>query len=166
MTTSLTRVMNAINDRVIGKFWIGYFRESFRGEVNDQLLQSFSNGDQTRADVARRLDKRPEQITRWLSSPCNLELDTISDLALALGLVPKIRFEKVGTQSTNERVHSFVTLQAGPTQFFGTAEKSYVHLGSASNVRDVIEVGFSASTGEALSKSTAATRVTEIPAHA
>lgn len=96
MTTSLTRVMNAIKEPRIAKYWIGYFRENFRGEINDQLLEAFHTSGITKADIARRLERRPEQVTRWLSAPCNLEADTISDIALSLGLVAKIRFEKVG----------------------------------------------------------------------
>jgi hypothetical protein len=37
-----------------------------------------------KAKLARRLDKRPEQITRWLSEPGNLTFDTLSDLLLGL----------------------------------------------------------------------------------
>lgn len=108
MSISLTRVINALKEPKIGKYWIGYFRENFRGEINDQLLESFEVSDLTKADIARKLDRRPEQITRWLLAPGNLESDTISDIALALGLVPRIRFEKIEEQKTNEEVHEFI----------------------------------------------------------
>ena len=39
----------------------------------------------SRKDIAAKLRKDPAQITRWLSSPTNLTLDTISDLLLACG---------------------------------------------------------------------------------
>ena len=47
----------------------------------------------TRADLARRLGKRPEQVTRWLAGPGNLKIDTLSDLLLAMGheLVIEVR---------------------------------------------------------------------------
>ncbi|MER9431466.1 hypothetical protein NKJ55_31085 [Mesorhizobium sp. M0106] len=108
MTISLTRLMSAIKEPNIAKFWIAYFRENFRGEINDQLLEAFHESDITKADIARKLDKRPEQITRWLSAPCNLESDTISDIALSLGYVPKIRFEKIGAEQSNNRTHAFL----------------------------------------------------------
>jgi transcriptional regulator with XRE-family HTH domain len=38
----------------------------------------------TKATLARRLGKAPEQITRWLASPGNLRLDTVSDILLAM----------------------------------------------------------------------------------
>lgn len=34
---------------------------------------------------AAALEKDPAQITRWLSAPSNFELDTLSDILLALG---------------------------------------------------------------------------------
>jgi len=108
MTTYLTRVMSAIKEPKIPKYWLGYFRENFRGEINDQLQEAFHTGGATKSEIARKLHRRPEQITRWLSAPCNLEADTISDIALALGLTPKIRFEKVGEYRSNEKVHTFI----------------------------------------------------------
>lgn len=108
MTTSLTRVMNAIKEPAISKYWLAYFRENFRGVINDQLLEAFESSGITKADIARKLGRRPEQVTRWLSAPGNLETDTISDIALAFGLVPKIGFEKVGEARSNRRVHAFI----------------------------------------------------------
>lgn len=111
MTTYLTRLMIAIKEVGISKYWIGYFREKFRGEVNDQLLEAFRASGITKADIARKLDRRPEQITRWLSAPCNLEADTISDLALAFGHMPKIVFVAVGAAQSNNRVHKIMQLK-------------------------------------------------------
>ena len=110
MTISLTQLMSAIREPIIGKYWLGYFRENFRGEINDQLLEAFETSDLSKADISRKLDRRPEQITRWLSAPGNLESDTISDIALSLGLVPKIRFEKIGEEKTNTQVHELANL--------------------------------------------------------
>ncbi len=46
----------------------------------------------TRSKLAKRLGKRPEQITRWLAAPGNLTLDTISDLLLTMNaeIDPKV----------------------------------------------------------------------------
>ena len=46
----------------------------------------------SRADLARRLNKDPAQISRWLAMPTNWTLDTVSDLALAV-LDGEIEFE-------------------------------------------------------------------------
>ncbi|TKB19766.1 MAG: hypothetical protein E5V75_06310 [Mesorhizobium sp.] len=130
MTISLTQVMSAISKAVVPKYWVGYFRESFRGEINDQLLESFRFSGLTKADIARKLDRRPEQITRWLSAPCNLEADTISDIALALGLVPKIRFEKVDRDQSNNRVHNFVAEYDKYTVEANTDAQKFVYVQS------------------------------------
>lgn len=95
MIMSQTQLMRALDEAELGEFWIGYFRERFRGEINDQLLEAFQASGLSKADLARKLKRRPEQITRWLAAPNNLEADTLADLAVALGMVPKISFERV-----------------------------------------------------------------------
>jgi len=96
MSTYQTQLTSALEGQTISKFWLGYFREALRSEINDALLECFEASGLNKADIARKLDRRPEQITRWISAPCNLETDTVSDLALALGLIPRVRFEKIG----------------------------------------------------------------------
>lgn len=104
MTTSTEQMINAIKKPKIDKYWLAYFRETLRGEINDVILEAFMSSGLTKADVARKLDRRPEQVTRWLSAPCNIEADTLSDIALALGFLPKITLEKVeaGTADNND----------------------------------------------------------------
>jgi hypothetical protein len=99
MTTSQTQLDQALSESEIKKFWLGYFQEGFREEVHQQLLEMFEQMQSkqrfTRSDLARKIGRRPEQVTRWLSAPTNLESDTISDMALGMGYVPRIRFEPV-----------------------------------------------------------------------
>jgi hypothetical protein len=66
---------------------LAYFRERLRNRIHQFILREFMARQQegmTQADVARVLDRRPEQINRWLGSPGNWELDSISDLMLAV----------------------------------------------------------------------------------
>jgi hypothetical protein len=66
---------------------LGYFRERLRNRIHQFLLREFMARQQeglTQADVARILGRRPEQINRWLGTPGNCTLDTISDLLLAI----------------------------------------------------------------------------------
>ena len=66
---------------------LGYFRERFRNRIHQFVLKQFiakQKDGLTQADVARILDKRPEQIHRWLGTPGNWTLDTVSDLMLAI----------------------------------------------------------------------------------
>ncbi len=68
---------------------IAYYRRRQQNRVFSELAKFFANeaesGRTTRKKIAQRLGKDPAQITRWLSSPSNFELDTISDLLLAMG---------------------------------------------------------------------------------
>jgi hypothetical protein len=68
---------------------IAYYRRRHQNRVFSELAKFFAgeaeNGRTTRKAIAQKLTKDPAQITRWLSSPSNLELDTISDLLLAMG---------------------------------------------------------------------------------
>jgi hypothetical protein len=137
--------MSAIKEPRIAKYWLGYFRENFRGEINDQLLEAFHSSGITKADVARKLDRRPEQITRWLSAPCNLEADTISDIALSLGLMAKIRFEKVGEDRSNGRVHQFIAKYEIPPSDEET-EKRFLIIDQVNY--DTTNSGVSASTNQ------------------
>lgn len=67
---------------------IHYYRQRYKNRVFEHLVSFFAEEAQRRGiskrDLAERLRKDPAQITRWLSSPTNLTLDTISDLLLAL----------------------------------------------------------------------------------
>lgn len=65
-----------------------YFRQRFKNRVFANLQSFFAsecdrNGI-TKKDIALRLRKDPSQITRWLSSPSNLTIDTLSDLLFAM----------------------------------------------------------------------------------
>jgi hypothetical protein len=67
---------------------VAFYRRRQQNRVFSKIAQFFANeaekGRITRKEIARRLSKDPAQITRWLSAPSNFELDTISDLLLAM----------------------------------------------------------------------------------
>jgi DNA-binding phage protein len=75
-------------------FQISYFGERYRNRLHTEILKLFQKAQQerglTKADLSRRLNKRPEQITRWLSAPGNWTLDTVSELMLAMGYEPQV----------------------------------------------------------------------------
>jgi ribosome-binding protein aMBF1 (putative translation factor) len=66
-----------------------YYRQRQRNRVFSQLAKFFAEEAErtgiTKKELAAALDKDPSQITRLLSGPTNLELDTISDYLLAMG---------------------------------------------------------------------------------
>lgn len=73
---------------VIDDFDLYYFRERERHNVYQMIISYFADKHAseglTQADLAKKLKKEPSQISRWLSGPANMTLDTISDLLLAM----------------------------------------------------------------------------------
>jgi ribosome-binding protein aMBF1 (putative translation factor) len=94
------------NSGEIREFWKEYFSETLRHIVNEQLNEAIVLRGLSKAEIAKRLKKRPEQITRWLSSPCNLELDTLSDLALALEMRVQVELNPIESYFDEVRSHA------------------------------------------------------------
>ena len=69
-----------------------FYRGRLQHRIYDLIVQEFYRQEDAglvnRAALARRLNKRPEQITRWLAAPSNWTLDTISDLLVGLRVPP------------------------------------------------------------------------------
>jgi hypothetical protein len=63
---------------------LGYFRGRNRWRVYEIVLREFQKSGLTQADLARRMGKRPEVISRLLGAPGNWGLDTVSDLLFAI----------------------------------------------------------------------------------
>ena len=63
---------------------LGYFRGRNRWRIYEFVLAEFRKSGLSQADLARRLRKRPEVISRLLGAPGNWGLDTMSDLLFAI----------------------------------------------------------------------------------
>ncbi len=63
---------------------LGYFRGRNRWRVYELVLTEFKKSGLSQADLARRIGKRPEVISRLLGAPGNWGLDTVSDLLFAI----------------------------------------------------------------------------------
>lgn len=63
---------------------LSYMRARHRANVHELVLGEFEKEGMSRAELARRLDKAPEQVTRLLAAPGNWTLDTVSDLLFAI----------------------------------------------------------------------------------
>jgi transcriptional regulator with XRE-family HTH domain len=67
---------------------IYYYQQRNKNRVFEKLVAFFAAEAErlgiTKKEIAQRLHRDPAQITRWLSAPNNLTLDSISDLLLAL----------------------------------------------------------------------------------
>jgi hypothetical protein len=132
VTTYQQQLTNGISEETLSAYWKAYFRENFRSLVHDQLLETFQHlkpKGLSKAMLARKLDRRPEQITRWLTAPNNLEIDTVSDLALAMGCVPKITFESLSDQKQSQAMHPFA--EALDSLWILEANAGYLDSGSA-----------------------------------
>lgn len=67
---------------------VAYYRQRQKNHVFTALVDLFAQEAErrglTKKQLAETLSKDPAQITRWLSAPSNFELDTLSDILLAL----------------------------------------------------------------------------------
>jgi hypothetical protein len=90
MTTSTpTAFLHEIeNFLVIPLEKLAYFRARLQDRIYDLIVREFLRKEEakeiTRSDLAARIGKDPAQITRYLASPGNWTLDTISDLLLGI----------------------------------------------------------------------------------
>lgn len=104
MTTSLVPSLRPIADGgLIPESTRIYFRERLRIRLHQFLLREFALRSRakglTRKALGERIDRRPEMITRWLGTPNNMELDTLSDLLLAMGIEPTFGGKEVAPAS-------------------------------------------------------------------
>ena len=88
----------------VGK--LAYFRERFRDALYDLVLSEFLKEEKlglTKAAIARRIGRKPEQITRWLGAPGNWTVETVSDLLLAISRAePRVSLSRLsGLQHRN-----------------------------------------------------------------
>lgn len=94
-TISQTQFLTEIFDldaEVIPLGRLAFFREQLKHQLHELVLKKFyavrdSKPDFTRRDLARRIGRKPEQVTRWLGAPGNLTIDTVSDLLIGMGAV-------------------------------------------------------------------------------
>lgn len=86
-----------------------YFRAQTKRHVHGVVLEKFSeyatDDRRARARLAERLGVDRSQITRWLSSPGNWTLDTLSDLLLAMGCKATLVANEIGDVQQGNYVH-------------------------------------------------------------
>jgi transcriptional regulator with XRE-family HTH domain len=78
-----------IDGRPIPEEKLLYFRERLRDRLHSAILGAFQRRAEKgfkQSDLAERIHKKRAQIARWLGSPSNLTLDSISDLMIGLGM--------------------------------------------------------------------------------
>lgn len=91
---------------------IAYYRQRQKNRVFTALARFFAEeaegGRISRKELAEKLGKDPSQITRWLSAPSNFELDTISDILLAMGAEMDHTIGRFSDKRTPNYIHHYV----------------------------------------------------------
>jgi len=97
------------SEKPLRPFQISYFGERYRNRLHAEILKLFQKVSEergfTKADLSRRLNKRPEQVTRWLSAPGNWTLDTVSEIMLAMGYEPLVGSQALAGGASNNYYH-------------------------------------------------------------
>lgn len=83
----------------LSKRTLAYFQERLRNRLHELVLLEYMEQVESsglkKSDISERLGKDPAQITRWLGSPGNWTLNTVSDLLLAMRCEPGLRVTKI-----------------------------------------------------------------------
>lgn len=86
-----------------------YYRQRQKNHVFMELVQFFADEAErrgiTKKDLAEAVARDPAQITRWLSAPSNFELDTLSDILLALGAEMDHRIVRFSDRAKPNEIH-------------------------------------------------------------
>ena len=89
MRTSTTSMLSEIaSGAPVPQEKLAYFQERTRNRIYTYVLKKFleeeRSGRLTRAELARRIGRKPEVITRLLGAPGNWTIGTISDLLIGI----------------------------------------------------------------------------------
>jgi hypothetical protein len=89
VTTSATdTILSEVESRQLSPGTRAYLQARTRNRIFDLILSKFrreaEDNKLTRAELGRRIGRRPEVVTRLLSSPSNLTLDTVADLLFGI----------------------------------------------------------------------------------
>jgi|SRR6476661_3274681 hypothetical protein len=91
---------------------IHYYRQRAKNRIFESLTAFFAEEAErtgvTKRDIAECLHRDPAQITRWLSSPSNLTIDTISDLLLSLGAEMDHTVGKFSDRAQSNEMHPLI----------------------------------------------------------
>jgi hypothetical protein len=84
-TTFLSEV--GPGDHVISENTLAYLQERAKGRLYDYIIRKFVEEEKrglTRAQLARRINKSPEIVTRLLGAPGNWTIETLADLLVGI----------------------------------------------------------------------------------
>jgi DNA-binding phage protein len=106
--------VTSLKDCRIPAFEIGYLKAAAQDEAYESVLSAFLKESAavsgiTKAFIARRSGKSPEQITRYFSAPGNWTLDTYTVLCAAFGYKPVLAVEKICDMRRENACHDLVS---------------------------------------------------------
>jgi hypothetical protein len=126
---------------------LGYFRARLSNRLHELVLDTFvkreADGEITRAELARRIDRKPEQVSRWLGAPGNWTIDTASDLMLGMGCELGLFAIPLGQAQTSQAVTTQAvttyasTVPLGPPGY--NANNIFINGAQVARNPDVIE---------------------------
>lgn len=101
---------------------IHYYRQRLKNRFFEALTSFFAQEAEsrhlTKRGLAEKLKRDPAQITRWLSEPSNLTLETISDLLLGLEAEMDPQIVRFADRPKANYMHPLIAriLSAAPVQ--------------------------------------------------
>lgn len=126
-TSQTTRLSKPIEGERVAPETFGYLRARAKRKAYDLVMTEFAKSGISKAELARRLGKGADRVSRMLGGPGNWTIATMSDLMFAItGLVPAF-----GTDDPLGR----------PARNFGPGERySFeVSSGSSADVSNLID---------------------------
>jgi hypothetical protein len=122
---------------------LSYFRQRNKGLMYDVVINEFEKSGISQTDLAARLKRGTDQVSRWLGSPGNWTLDSTSDLLFAIsGAAP--------TYGVDYPLNMPIRNQQEPAWFTGTASGSSVPLTGGEVIVTAGTGGSGGTTGVAL----------------
>lgn len=144
MTTSqksfLSDVLNA--DRIpVGK--LAYFRGRLINRIHALVIEEFDRlskaGKINKAQLAKRIGREPAQVTRWLGSPGNWTIETLSDLLLAMKCEPSISILSLAYGQVGES-HASIPVKQSTNQTAGRSEPIHGTIASGERVEGTVGI--------------------------
>ena len=115
MTMSVNPSLSSLEAAEINVSDKEYLRAQTQREAYNLILERFAELSEDhvalRALIAKRLGKSRAQITRWLSEPSNITLDTLSDLLLAMGSEARMRQCPFGSEPKGNYLHELAVVE-------------------------------------------------------
>lgn len=133
----MPETQKAFTSNAISDDEIMYYQYRLRNRIFNELIKAFSEAEEskniTRVKLAENIGVKPEQITRWLSSPCNYTLDTVAKILLGLGAELDSKVVFLSERNPTNYVPELTEFLMAPSNQI-TNESSSTHTGSNSAV--------------------------------